>query len=1632
MKLSFRHLLMVVLMAGIASAQVATGNPPFGSFGGGPFDTVNLGNLNVHFAIPVVHKAGRGMPFTYDLSYDSSIWLPVSTNGVAQWQPVYNWGWRGSTEAQAGYMSYTTGSNICYYTIRGIKYPGSTDLWQTNYVYHDAWGVPHPFAGTSNVWTGNGDGGCTLGTNNSVTSTTTDGSGYTLYANFATNTTTITSRHGKIINPPAGDGIGTATSTDSNGNQITVSSSGVFTDTLGTTALTVSGVAPNPIAFKYPAPPNGASNVSYTMNYKEYTVQTAFGLSTVQEYGPVKNALVSSIQLPDGSSYQFSYEAGPSSCVLKSGTTSCVTGRITQVTLPSGGTITNTYSNTGGTNNTGIFSDGSTAGLTRMLSPTASCSPTQPSGCWEYTRTLQNGTPGSGSSWQTSVADPYGNYTVIDTTEDAATATLATYYFYETQRQVYQGSVSSNNLLLTTIHCYNGNYANCSAATTTVSSPITQIDAYTELPTTTAKIRLSEITYNTFGLVTGDKEYDYGVALGSAPSSTYLLANTTTSYYAPSNGIASMVQQVITKDRGGNTKASASYTFDGATLIQTPLCPANGCIPQHVSVTGARGNLTTVVTQGSAAYLYRQYTYYDTGTLNNATNLTTSSTATCANSPSICTTYNYSSTNNASCGDSFPTSISEPMSLSVSMQWSCTGGVLTQTKDLNQNATNYTYGDANYWRVTNTSFPDGGSTSTTYNFGTNSPWNITASVAEDSSHNVSGETVLDEFGRVVQTQATSDPSNNIDYVDTVYDAIGRVSSVSNTYQTTSDPTYGITQYSYDALNRTIKVTHPDSTYATFTYTGAATQVVDEGNGSTQVQRVYQNDGLGRLTSVCEATSQTQLGSSNTPGACGQDIAATGFLTSHGYDALGNLTSVTQGSLTRSYTYDYLSRLTQEVNPESGTTTYSYDTGTAGNLYQRTRPKPNQTGSATVVTTYTFDNLNRPTVTSYNDGSTPSVTLSYDQSSVSGVSLSNYLGNLTNAVAANGTAGTIFSYDTMNRVAKNWQCTPLNCGTGNFSLTFLYDYLGDVTSLTNSQENVTYTYSYDTLARSTKLQSSLSDSNHPGTLVTVNTYNPLGEVTKATLGNGIVRNMVYDNRGRMTSLADGSIYSFTLGYAPDSNIVTGNDYINGNWSYTYDGFNRISTANNSSNQQSYTYAYDRYSNRWQQNSNPSYVFNSNNQISGSGVVYDAAGNVTADGLGNTYTYDAENRVIQVNGTAGQCSTATACYVYDALGQRVRATINSTSYDFIYNGGRAIDEVAASGWVWGDAGGSQLAVYSNSPTSTTYFNHSDWLGSVRAWSNVSGASVGTSTNLPFGDGQTNSGTMANLWHYTGLPEDTESGLTHALFRQLSTTQGRWMTSDPAGLAAVDPTNPQSWNRYAYVNNTPTNAVDPLGLYCPVPGPLDNPFWTLPASQVHCNPYAPGPLTGWFAQNDNSFGGGGFSVGVSGMPCDSDFMPCGLPMPGLYQSIWDALGLPTGLNCPQTGGVFGPLCGGISPIMDAQSGSCVPTPTSGFGPHGVTLTYNCGPPPPCQGADFTFYACSAGCSFRSFGYRLREHTSCDLGYSKLGTTACRDMADIRSAEGNLLCFSNCFNAWSDRCFGDDGPYIYNGPLDPWPQPK
>ncbi len=67
----------------------------------------------------------------------------------------------------------------------------------------------------------------------------------------------------------------------------------------------------------------------------------------------------------------------------------------------------------------------------------------------------------------------------------------------------------------------------------------------------------------------------------------------------------------------------------------------------------------------------------------------------------------------------------------------------------------------------------------------------------------------------------------------------------------------------------------------------------------------------------------------------------------------------------------------------------------------------------------------------------------------------------------------------------------------------------------------------------------------------------------------------------------------------------------------------------------------------------------------------------------------------------------------------------------------------------------------------------------------------------------------YKFTGKERDSESGLDNFGARYDSSSMGRFMTPDPL-LNSGRPSNPQTWNRYAYAMNNPLNIVDPTGLY------------------------------------------------------------------------------------------------------------------------------------------------------------------------------------------------------------------------------
>jgi len=106
----------------------------------------------------------------------------------------------------------------------------------------------------------------------------------------------------------------------------------------------------------------------------------------------------------------------------------------------------------------------------------------------------------------------------------------------------------------------------------------------------------------------------------------------------------------------------------------------------------------------------------------------------------------------------------------------------------------------------------------------------------------------------------------------------------------------------------------------------------------------------------------------------------------------------------------------------------------------------------------------------------------------------------------------------------------------------------------------------------------------------------------------------------------------------------------------------------------------------------------------------------------------------------------------------------------------------------------------------FMHANALGSLTTVTNASGAPTGDELYYPWGELWTAvTGTPAHYWAgFDYWNWETDTGPT--LYRTYSFSKGRWLSPDPAGLAAVDLTNPQSLNRYAYVLNKPTTLTDP----------------------------------------------------------------------------------------------------------------------------------------------------------------------------------------------------------------------------------
>src|ERR1700722_3949886 len=582
---------------------------------------------------------------------------------------------------------------------------------------------------------------------------------------------------------------------------------------------------------------------------------------------------------------------------------------------------------------------------------------------------------------------------------------------------------------------------------------------------------------------------------------------------------------------------------------------------------------------------------------------------------------------------------------------------------------------------------------------------------------------------------------------------------------------------YDALGRQAKIVLPDSSQTTFAYsTSSITQTDPAGH-----QRKMQTDGLNRLSVVYEPDPTN--GNSLT------------LQSNYAYTVLDNLASLTQGSQTRTYSYDGMGRLTGHTLPESGTTSFQYNT--YNQISQRTDARG-------VITTYTYDTMNRPYQISYNVGTTgvaatPTVTYAY------GTNASQF--NNGRVLTITDGLGTVTN--TYDNLARATQVQHVINGS-TYTIGYQYNLAGAVTSLTYPSGRVVQP-SYDAIGRFSSLASGTT------TYASSFSYNSAFAPTNFTMGNGVAVTAGYSaNRLQLQSLnytGGSTVFSTTYGYTQNGGnngqITSITDSVDSGRSiaYTYDALNRLSTAvtTGSTNYPTWglSFTYDRYGNRTAQTvtagtapSSSVVVSATTNHITTSGYAYDLNGNMTNDAI-NTIGYDGENRLVSSSGSAGS-----GTYSYRASSLRAVKVSGGTTTVYLFDGNRDIAEYTngtlANEYVY--LGSKMIASYLSG---TLYYQASDHQ-SIRVHLDTSGNNAGQKGQYSFGEDWYPS-SLTNR-HFTSYERDSESSNDNALHRFYVNRLGRFSANE---LMPGGGQNPQGFNLYNYVRNGPVNLSDPSGL-------------------------------------------------------------------------------------------------------------------------------------------------------------------------------------------------------------------------------
>lgn len=673
---------------------------------------------------------------------------------------------------------------------------------------------------------------------------------------------------------------------------------------------------------------------------------------------------------------------------------------------------------------------------------------------------------------------------------------------------------------------------------------------------------------------------------------------------------------------------------------------------------------------------------------------------------------------------------------------------------------------------------------------------------------------FDGLGRAYKAEEVNSQGNI--FVEKEFDGDGRVLRVSNPYRT-GETKYWTTNV-YDESSRVKQVTLPggatvktDFGVSTSGIIGVTKQITDQAGK----RRKGFSDALGRMVRVIEDPTSTENPN-------GQNLS-----TDYVFDTLGNLRKTIQGEQSRYFTHDSLGRLLYAKQPEQAANVgFNFTDSITGNSQWSVKYEYDDNGNITTTTdakgtsvTGTYDNFNRLKKRVYSD-TTPEVWFYYDGRGLGAVPARS--NGKTTKITSSVSETRYTAFNELGQLTAHQQITDGNTYTTGYT----YDSFGRMISETYpSTRTVKVDYNKDGDVSSVW-----------GTVGTQNrlyangfSYNSAGAMERMRLGNGKWETYAYNERQQITEIAlgnsatDKSLLKLEYGYGSNTqnngNLLSQKITFNGltqpfEQTYSYDSLNRLQSAEekvNNSPTWKQTFEYDRYGNRRfdanntttlgscsQAVCNPLINTSDNRFSSGQNYAYDANGNVTQDATGKQFLYDAENHQTTVKDAA---NNPIGEYLYDGEGKRVKKISSTEITVFVYNGG-----------------GTLVAEYSTAIAQTPQVSYltADHLGSARVITDQTGKVTTRKDYMAFGDEATSAQRSTNLNYdssetrkgYTGYEKDTESGLEFAQARYYNATHGRFTSVDPL-TASASIKNPQTFNRYSYVLNSPYKFVDPLGL-------------------------------------------------------------------------------------------------------------------------------------------------------------------------------------------------------------------------------